>query len=83
MVRFYLRIPVGSVVKNLPAIAGLAGLIPGLGRSWRRKWQPSPVFLPGNPIDRRAWWATVHEVSKRVGHDLAAKQQLCYLINIA
>ena len=24
---------------------------------WRRKWQPSPVFLPGNPIDRGVWWA--------------------------
>ena len=24
------------------------GLIPGLGRfPWRRKWQPTPVFLPG------------------------------------
>ena len=20
---------------------------------WRRKWQPTPVFLPGNPMDRR------------------------------
>ena len=25
---------------------------------WRRKWQPTPVFLPGNPMDRRACWAT-------------------------
>ena len=22
--------------------------------SLRRKWQPPPVFLPGNPMDRRA-----------------------------
>jgi len=28
---------------------------------WRRKWQPNPVFLPGNPIDRGACWATVAE----------------------
>ena len=21
---------------------------------WRRKWQPTPVFLPGNPMDRGA-----------------------------
>ena len=37
--------------KNLPATAGDsrdAGLIPGWGRlPWRRKWQPTPVFLPG------------------------------------
>ena len=22
------------------------------------------VFLPGNPMDRGAWWATVHRVAK-------------------
>ena len=42
---------VALVVKNLPASAGDArdlGSIPGLGRfPWRRKWQPTPVFLPG------------------------------------
>ena len=31
---------------------------------WRRKWQPTQVFLPGNPMDRGAWWATVHGVAK-------------------
>ena len=39
------------VVKSLPANAGDirdVGLIPGLGRfPWRRAWQPTPVFLPG------------------------------------
>ena len=40
--------------------------IPGLGRSpQRRKWQPTPVFLPENPMDRGAWRATVHGVAKR------------------
>ena len=42
---------VALVVKNSPANAGDAGdvgLIPGLGRfPWRRQWQPTPVFLPG------------------------------------
>ena len=41
----------GAVVKNLPANAGYtgdAGLIPGSGRpQWGRKWQSTPVFLPG------------------------------------
>ena len=32
--------------------------------SWRRKWQPTPVFLPENPMDRGAWWATAHGVAK-------------------
>ena len=27
---------------------------------WRRAWQPTTVFLPGNPMDRGAWRATVH-----------------------
>ena len=29
---------------------------------WSRKWQPIPVFLP--PMDREAWWATVHGVAE-------------------
>ena len=35
------------VVKSLPANVGYTGSIPGLGRSLRRAWQPTPVFLPG------------------------------------
>ena len=27
-------------------------------------WQPTPVFLPGDPMDKGAWWATIHRVSK-------------------
>ena len=23
---------------------------------WRRKWQPTPVFLPGNSMDRGTYW---------------------------
>ena len=34
------------MVKNVPANAGDVGSIPVFGR-WRRKWQPTPVFLPG------------------------------------
>ena len=26
---------------------------------WRRKWQPTPVFWPGNYMDRGVWRATV------------------------
>ena len=32
---------------------------------WRRKWQPTQVFLPeGNPRDRGAWQAIVHGIEK-------------------
>ena len=48
--------------KNSPANAGDMGSIPGSGRCAGRKWQPSPVFLPGKFLDRGAWWATIHGV---------------------
>ena len=45
------------VVKNLPASAGDIrdmGSTPGSGRfPWRREWQPTPVFLPGEPRGQR------------------------------
>ena len=31
---------------------------------WRRTWQPTPVFLPGESQDRGAWWAAVYGVSQ-------------------
>ena len=31
---------------------------------WKRKWPPTPVFLPENSVDREALWATVHRVTK-------------------
>ena len=44
-------LPRWLVVKNVPATAGAtgdSGSIPGSGRSpWSRKWQPTPVLLPG------------------------------------
>ena len=44
-----------QVVKNKPACnAGDLSLIPGLGRSWRREWQPTPVLLPGESHGQRS-----------------------------
>ena len=31
---------------------------------WRRKWQPTPVFLPGESQGREAWWAAVSGVAQ-------------------
>ena len=57
-----------QVVKNLPASAGDAGGLVGSycvrKIPWRSTWQPTPVLLPENPMDRGAWWATVHGVAK-------------------
>ena len=59
--------PGGSVVKNLPASEGdtRLGFGPWVRKiPWRRKRQPTPVFLLGNPMDRCAWWVPVHGVAK-------------------
>ena len=50
----------GSVVKNPPANAGDAGLIPGSGRSPGKGYgNPLQDSGLGNPMDRGALWATV------------------------
>ena len=45
--------------------------------SRRRKWQPTPVFLPGESQGRGASWAVVYGVtqSRTRLNDLAAQQQ--------
>ena len=54
-----------QMVKNPPASTGDVGLIPGLGSSLGEgnvnKLQYS---CSGNPMDRGAWWAIVHGVTK-------------------
>ena len=71
--------PGSAVAKNLPAKAGDigdVGLIPWAGISSGRKWQPTPVLLPGKFHRQRSlgrgvgvgWegWsmATVHGIAK-------------------
>ena len=59
-----LGFPGGTEVKNLPAKAEDArrmGLIPALGRSpGGGNSNPLQYSHLGNPMDRGAWWATVH-----------------------
>ena len=51
------RFPVGTVVNNLPAVLETkktrcdpwVRMIP-----WRRKWQPTPVFLPEKSLGQRS-----------------------------
>jgi len=66
----------GSVVKNLPASAedikdSWIGKIP-----WRRKWQPTAVFLPGKYHGQRSLAGYSPQGLKRVGHDLTTKQYI-------
>ena len=70
--------PCGSVAKKAPANAADAGdmsSIPGSGRfPWRRKWQPTTVFLTEKSHGQRSlagyspWMA-----SRRVGHNRATE----------
>ena len=59
--------PGGSVAKNSPANARDRGSIPGSGRSSEEgNGSPRQYSLLGNPMDRGAWWATVHGVTKEL-----------------
>ena len=60
-----LGFPGGTAIKNLPANAGATGS----KISWRKKWQPTAVFLPGkfhgqrslagyHPRGRKEWDTT-------------------------
>ena len=63
-----LGFPGGLVVKNVPAIAGAAGdlgSIPASGRSpGGGSGSPLQYSCLENPMDRGAWRATVHGVTK-------------------
>ena len=55
----------GSVVKNKPANAGDVRSISGLGRSpGGRNGNPLQYSFLEDPMDRGAWLATVHGVTK-------------------
>ena len=60
-----MHFPGGSVVKNPPANAGDTDLVLGLGRSsGGGNGNPLQYSCHGNPMDRGAWWGTVHGVAK-------------------
>ena len=44
---------VAQRIKRLPTMRGDPGSIPGRKISWIRKWQPTPIFLPGKPHGQR------------------------------
>jgi len=51
------------VVKNPLANEGDASSIPGLGKS-PGEGNGNPLQSMENPMDRGAWWATVHRVTR-------------------
>ena len=56
--------PGDSVVENPPAYAGDGGSMHGSGRCPRGgDDNPLQYSCLGSPMDRGAWWATVHSVA--------------------
>ena len=81
MFRSVVYFPGGSVVKNLPANAGDAGdlgLIPGWEDALRRKWQPTPVFLPEKP----PVWRSLADYSPWGRQELGKTERTCLLRSI-
>ena len=54
------------MIKNLPAIQETVGSICVGKKPWKRECLSTPVFLPGESIDRHSWWATVCENEREV-----------------
>ena len=65
--------PDSSVGKESACSAGDQGSIPGFGKiPWRRGWQPTPVFLPGESHGQRSlegcssWGRTESDTTERL-----------------
>ena len=68
-----MKFPGGSAVQNPPTNARDTGSILGSGRSlWKRKWQPSPVFLHG----KSHGWRSLAGYSPWGGKESDRTQQL-------
>ena len=68
-----LGFPCNSVSKESACNAGGLGLIPGWERSpGEGNGSPFQYSCLENPMDRGAWWATVHAIT-RVRRDLTSK----------
>ena len=71
------------MINNLPASAGDArdmDLILAQKDPWSKKLQSTPVFCLENSMDRGAWQATVHGVTKSCTHThrhLNIRDSLC------
>ena len=62
--------PGGSSSKEFACNAGDLGLIPELGGfPWRRAWQPTPIFLPGESPWTEKPGGLQSMALQRLGHD--------------
>jgi len=55
---------------------------------WRGKWQPTPVFLPGESGDGGAWWAAIYGVAqsrtrlKRLSSSSSILMNILFLVSV-
>ena len=64
------------MVKNIPANAGDARFDPCVEKvPWKRKWQPTLVFLPAKSHGQRSLAGKSPWGPKRVRYDLTTKQE--------
>ena len=97
MLIYYKGFPGGSDGKQSACNAGDQGSISGLVRfPWRRKWQPTPVFLPGkphgwrslagySPEGRKKLYTTeqLHFIFQRVYHGAQGLPRWCSVSSVA
>ena len=80
---FYWASPVAQTVKNLPAMQETQ-CDPWVGKiPWRRAWQPTLVFLPGESHGERSLVGSRRYSieSQRLGHDLNGNTHAHILLN--
>ena len=71
-------------VNNLLASAGDVrhGFDPWVEKiPWKRKWQPTPVFLPGES-HRGDLWTTVHRVAESDATEAILHSAFIHLLNV-
>ena len=77
----------GSVVKEPTCQSRRSGSMPGSGRfPWRKKWQPTPVLLPGKSHGQRSlmgqspWGCKESDTTQQLNNNI---QILPYFLNFA
>ena len=65
--------------QKIPLPSRRLGLHPWVGKiPWRRKWQPTPVFLPGKSHGQRSQLTKVHRVTKEMASTEGLNNNIMY-----